>query len=264
MYYYAPDNNRRGKCAGAIAVGCYLLIFAAVALLVSFRTDYEPASEGILIDFGEGDQGYGTEKVALAQAEQLPARRAAAGEEYLTQDTEEAPAIQTAPSDSQSHRRRQTDSNIDRADRHDTNQKPQEVNRRALFPGRSVTSEASSQGLTAGTTGNAGHESGGDGVSSGTGTGSEGISFSLAGRRPVGSLPSPRYDANDAQGKVVIQITVDARGNVQSASFHPQGSTTQDARLREAALQAARKARFTPSEANAVQTGTITYIFRLK
>ena len=47
MYYYAPDNNRRGKCAGAIAVGCYLLIFAAVALLVSFRTDYEPASEGI-------------------------------------------------------------------------------------------------------------------------------------------------------------------------------------------------------------------------
>ena len=101
-------------------------------------------------------------------------------------------------------------------------------------------------------------------MSSGTGTGSEGISFSLAGRRPVGSLPSPRYDANDAQGTVVIQITVDARGNVQSASFHPQGSTTQDARLREAALQAARKARFTPSEANAVQTGTITYIFRLK
>ena len=75
---------------------------------------------------------------------------------------------------------------------------------------------------------------------------------------------SPAYESNDAQGIVIIEITVDAQGRVQNTAFHPQGSTTQDARLLDAALQAARQARFSPSEANAVQTGTITYVFRLQ
>ena len=65
-------------------------------------------------------------------------------------------------------------------------------------------------------------------------------------------------------GDFDIEITVDAQGRVQNTAFHPQGSTTQDARLLDAALQAARQARFSPSEANAVQTGTITYVFRLQ
>lgn len=86
----------------------------------------------------------------------------------------------------------------------------------------------------------------------------------LKGRRAIGSLPKPAYESNDAQGIVIIEITVDAQGRVQNTAFHPQGSTTQDARLLDAALQAARQARFSPSEANAVQTGTITYVFRLQ
>ena len=114
------------------------------------------------------------------------------------------------------------------------------------------------------TAGNRGHESGGDGSSTGTGTGNEGISFDLKGRRAIGSLPKPAYESNDAQGIVIIEITVDAQGRVQNTAFHPQGSTTQDARLLDAALQAARQARFSPREANAVQTGTITYVFRLQ
>ena len=88
--------------------------------------------------------------------------------------------------------------------------------------------------------------------------------FDLKGRRAIGSLPTPAYESNDAQGIVIVEITVDAAGCVQSAAFKPQGSTTQDTRLLDAALKAARQARFTASEANAVQTGTITYEFRLR
>lgn len=251
MYYYAPDNNRTGRRAGLIAAACYLAAFLAVSLLVSFRTEYERPAEGILIDFGDDSDGSGTQNVALSEAEEAASRPETSQEEYLTQETEPAPVITTG-----SQRQQQTEPAPDEQER--------QVNRRALFPGRSTTSNASSQGSGAQAAGNRGHESGGDGSSAGTGTGNEGISFDLKGRRAIGSLPKPAYESNDAQGIVIIEITVDAQGHVQNTAFHPQGSTTQDARLLDAALKAARQARFSPSEANAVQTGTITYVFRLQ
>ena len=246
MYYYAPDNNRTGRRAGLIAAACYLAAFLAVSLLVSFRTEYERPAEGILIDFGDDSDGSGTQNVALSETEEAASRPDTSQEEYLTQETEPAPVITTG-----SQRQQQTE--------HTPAEQEQQVNRRALF-----SSNASSQGSGAQTAGNRGHESGGDGISTGTGTGNEGISFDLKGRRAIGSLPKPAYESNDAQGIVIIEITVDAQGRVQNTAFHPQGSTTQDARLLDAALQAARQARFSPSEANAVQTGTITYVFRLQ
>ena len=232
MYYYAPDNNRTGRRAGLIAAACYLATFLAVSLFVSFRTEYERPAEGILIDFGDDSDGSGTQNVALSETEEAASRPDTSQEEYLTQETEPAPVITTG-----SQRQQQTE--------HTPAEQERQVNRRALFPGRSTSSNASSQGSGAQTAGNRGHESGGDGSSTGTGTGNEGISFDLKGRR-------------------AIEITVDAQGRVQNTAFHPQGSTTQDARLLDAALQAARQARFSPSEANAVQTGTITYVFRLQ
>ncbi|MCM1300339.1 MAG: TonB family protein [Alistipes senegalensis] len=84
----------------------------------------------------------------------------------------------------------------------------------------------------------------------------------LQGRGLVGDLPRPAYPGN-ASGKVVVLVTVGPAGEVESAAFEPKGSTTNDKRLIEAALEAARKARFSESAA-AVQGGTITYIFRMK
>lgn len=250
MYYYAPDDNRRGRRAGLAAAACYLAAFLAVSVLVSFHADCETHSEGILIDFGDDTDGSGAQNVALSQAEETYVPPAESHEEYLTQEHEQAPVLTTGE-------RQQERANA-------SAEQPRQVNRRALFPGRSTTSEATSQGSGTNTAGNRGHESGGDGSSAGTGTGTEGISFDLKGRRAIGSLPTPAYESNDAQGIVIVEITVDAAGRVQSAAFKPQGSTTQDARLLDAALKAARQARFTASEANAVQTGTITYEFRLR
>lgn len=264
MYYYAPDDNKKGKRAGLAALACYLGLFLAVCLMVSFRMDYDvPQSEGILVDFGDDSQGEGEDAVALSQRELPAASEASASEEYLTQQTEEAPALSDASAQRDSHvQTAQNNQSSNAHDRSDT--ETREINRRALFPGRSTTSDAVSQGATRNASENSGSEAGGDGSTSGTGTGTEGISFDLKGRRPIGSLPRPGYDANDAQGIVIVEITVDDRGRVQAASFRPHGSTTQDARLLEAALKAARAARFTPSESNALQTGSITYIFRLQ
>lgn len=84
----------------------------------------------------------------------------------------------------------------------------------------------------------------------------------LQGRGLVGDLPRPAYPGN-ASGKVVVLVTVGSSGKVESAVFEPKGSTTNDRRLIDAALAAARKARFSESAA-AKQGGTITYIFRME
>lgn len=77
----------------------------------------------------------------------------------------------------------------------------------------------------------------------------------------VGQPPLPDPGENKS-GKVVIRVTVDARGHVTSASYEPVGSTTDDFEMIEAARAAALKTRFTESRA-AVQGGTITYVFKL-
>lgn len=84
----------------------------------------------------------------------------------------------------------------------------------------------------------------------------------LQGRGLVGALPRPSYPGTQS-GKIVVRVTVDARGYVTGASFEPRGSTVSDPRLIEASLAAARKARFTENRAT-VQGGTITYVFRMQ
>lgn len=84
----------------------------------------------------------------------------------------------------------------------------------------------------------------------------------LQGRGLVGDLPRPSYPGTKS-GKILVRVTVDARGVVTSAVFEPRGSTQSDAELVAAAVAAARKARFTESRAS-VQGGTITYIFRME
>jgi TonB family protein len=71
------------------------------------------------------------------------------------------------------------------------------------------------------------------------------------------------YPAGNKGGKVVVRVAVNQSGVVTEAAYEPKGSTTSDKALVDAALAAARKARFTESKAF-VQGGRITYVFRMK
>lgn len=98
----------------------------------------------------------------------------------------------------------------------------------------------------------------------GTGLSTDGLDQldrGLQGRGLSGALPKPAYPGN-ASGKIVVRVTVSSTGDVTSAAYEPKGSTAGDLALIEAALAAARKAKFTESRAP-VQGGTITYIFNL-
>ena len=86
----------------------------------------------------------------------------------------------------------------------------------------------------------------------------------VKGRNVVGSLPRPSYNSQTA-GTVVVQVKVDQYGNVTEAVAGAEGTTVTDKTLWTAARNAALKAHFNmDANAPAIQTGTITYIFKLK
>lgn len=91
--------------------------------------------------------------------------------------------------------------------------------------------------------------------------GNDQLDEGLRGRGLVGSLPVPSYPGT-ASGKIVIRVTVDQSGRVTGATYETKGSTSSDAALIAAAIEAAKRARFTESR-SFMQGGTITYNFKL-
>ncbi len=87
------------------------------------------------------------------------------------------------------------------------------------------------------------------------------VSYSLVGRNNY-ELPPPIYTCIEG-GKVVINIVVDAVGNVSDASFNQKSSGTSNGCLVDNAIAYALKAKFNTSTKSS-QKGTITYLFQSK
>lgn len=252
-----------------MAVLCYAVVVAVALLFVSFDLglDRLRPGEGILIDFGTDDVGAGAQDLAATDVQAQPQRAAAQAEpapqpEYVTSERGDVEVVESRHH-TEKVRRQETSGETKRPSQ--TTQpaeQPRQVNRRALFPGRTQGSSSTSEGP--GTqAGNAGHESGApQGSHEGTGQGSSGIAYDLSGRSVVGRLPVPLYPGNES-GKVVVDVTVDASGRVTYAAYRAVGSTTNSKQLVDAAIDAAYKARFSQSE-TLTQSGTITYVFTLK
>lgn len=103
--------------------------------------------------------------------------------------------------------------------------------------------------------GNTGSETGHTGQPIGRGQG--GNAWSLAGRAVV-KLPNPSTNFNQ-EGKVVVQIRVNAAGDVVEAKC-VEGTSVTDRQTQQLALDAAKKAKF--SKGDHEQIGTITYNFK--
>ena len=91
-----------------------------------------------------------------------------------------------------------------------------------------------------------------------------GVSFSLDGRSPgKDGIVRPK-EKLQAEGRVVVDITVNPAGKVIVANINIKKTNTVDATLREAALKAARNTIFNSIAGVDNQSGTITYNFELK
>ncbi|APG60997.1 hypothetical protein [Christiangramia salexigens] len=86
------------------------------------------------------------------------------------------------------------------------------------------------------------------------------ISFSLKGRRAV-KIPNPVYTC-DRAGKIVINISVNANGEVMETSVNKSSSTSTNECLTGQAMEYAAGARFSKLAGRNSQPGTITYYFK--
>jgi colicin import membrane protein len=261
---------------GIIGTIIFHVIIGAIFVFFGYSTPLPlPEEEGILINFGDSDNGLGQVEPQFSESVQQESREenqeavqettsSESDDGSMTQDYEEAPAVKE-----QGEKKEETEKDTQTETvKEETPEVKEErtVNENALFPGRNHNSDDnSSEGETEGQ-GNQGSTTGSVDSQNHTGgesMGTSGTSFSLAGRNPE-SLPKPEYKYQ-IEGKVVVEITVDKYGKVTSAVPGVKGSTTLDAKLLSAAKKAALKAKFDKKpDAPAYQKGTITYFFRLQ
>ena len=264
--------------SGIIGTIIFHIIIGMIFMFFGYSTPLPlPEEEGILINFGDSDEGFGEVEPSYsesAQQESVEERQESVAETTtsptndgsITQDYEEAPAVKEQ---GKKEKTEETKTEIKpEPKKKETIEVKEEkkVNEQALFPGRNRNNpNSSSEGETQGednqgsTTGSVDSKNHAGGDSMGT----SGTSFSLAGRNPE-SLPKPDYNYQ-IEGKVVVEITVDKYGSVTAAVSGVKGSTTLDANLLAAAKRAALKAKFDKKpDAPAYQKGTITYFFKLQ
>lgn len=268
-------STNTSKRAGIIGTLVFHTAFVLTLLLISLTPQQPlPAEEAILINFGDSDVGSGSVEPSAADniAQAAPNQQMVQEESPMTQDIEDAPSLPTKNIAKKKPHITLPSAKIVAQNSQETTptapvEKPREVNKRALFPGRSNSGLPSQGEGDGGGIGNQGNPNGSPDSKSriGGSTGSgKGHSFSLNGRRIVGGFPNPAYNVQ-ASGKVIVAITVNQSGNVTKATYSPKGSTTSDSRLISSAIAAAQRARFNvDQDAPSIQTGNITYIFNLQ
>jgi len=264
-------------------------------ILVNFGTDetgsglLEPAPASAMYESSQAENEQGSDEVMDETDEAIMQTQAT--ETQMTQDFEEAPVVEkkVEQPDPEEERRRQEALEAERlrqqqleeerlrkeAEEAERRRLEEEQRRRteimdrtrnALERANARGSDTNADQGIAGGRGNQGKETGAVGVDNygeGGGTGTEGVSWSLAGRQAI-SLPKPTYDIQ-SEGIVVVEVTVDRNGNVTNANAGVKGSTTLEEYFLRVAREAAMGAKFDRKpDAHVIQKGTITYHFILR
>lgn len=245
------QTNDRIK--GIIAAALFLLLLLLLSIFLGFHYPDPPIPDvGVEIEMGgSGSQGGSEGRQVVpdpeprSQPTPQPTSRPA-----VTERNPDNPY--TAPTTTPTVKPQETVTQ--------TPEKPaQQVNPNAMFSKRGSSDQQGTGSSTGPGSGSGSGNTSGDGTGTGVGSGS-GPSFSLVGRTSK-SLPLPAYNS-DRQGKVVIDVNVDQEGNVVDAQFNSRLSTTADLQLRAAAIEAAKRSKFSVKlDAAVIQRGTITYQF---
>lgn len=277
----SEENNRLKGIVGTI--GFHLLALLAILYFALSTPLPLPGEEGVEVNLGYSDQGMGrVQQESPPPVEQTPPPppppqtdpEPEPEEDLITQDTEEAPAIEEEEVE---EKEKEVESDVTKEPveevkeeeveeqiepEPDPEPEPPKVNQRALYKGKSTTEgDGSNEGIT-GQPGDQGKENGTPDATNYSGQGGigDGVGYDLGGRGAK-HLPKPAYDSEE-QGKVVVEIRVDRDGKVVSAIAGARGTTITDLKLRRLAEEAARRSVFA-RDPNAPdrQKGTITYNF---
>ena len=198
-------------------------------------------------------------------------------EDLVTQDIEESVAIDEAKKKKEEQRKKEEEKKREEQREQERIRKEEAEKKRLAEEQRKKeqaisnkvagafgagNTQGSSQGDAANSTGNQGSPFGNSDHGENEGVGGYG-SFNLNGRSiGAGGLPRPAYTIQE-EGRIVINITVDPKGNVIFAEIG-KGTNIDNASMRKSAIEAAKKAKFNSISGANNQSGTITYRYSLK
>ena len=255
----AEKKSKRKGIIGTILFHAFLLV-AFLFMGLTYQ-DPPPSEEGISINFGFIDEGFGeiepkdAEEVTEIVEEEIIEQQIESKEEIVTQSTLETPTLEKTEKKKKVVKKEELKEEI-------IKEKKPEVNKKALYPGSKKT-KTSSEGNKKGD-GNQGSIDGNQNseIYEGGGIGKNGTAYQLGGRK-VEYKEKPIYNLQ-VEGKVVVIITVDRLGNVINAIPGAKGSTTLNKQLLQRAKTAALKTKFDPKQsAPTNQQGKIVYLFSL-
>ncbi len=249
-------NMKANKDKGIAVIGTVTVHALALLLLflMAFRTPLPlPGEEGVEVDLGMYNQGMGDiqpQQSAIPEEVKTQTQPQKTKEEIVTQDTEEAPAIEKKKD------------NKKKTEETKPVEKPQpKVNQRALFKGSDKAQDGGSEGIT-GQPGDQGKPNGLAGIKQydGNGGSGNGTGYSLGGRGAK-KLERPNEDFNE-EGHIVVDIWVNREGKVVRAEIATKGTDIVNSQMRNKAKNAALQSKFA-ADPNAPdeQKGTITYTF---
>mgnify|MGYP001173729057 FL=1 len=227
--------NKKANIYASIGTAIFAGLLLAILLLFGMSVSKEERLEGLMVSFGDELEGFGEQPAVAESAVEMP-KILPDAENLLTQEEESV--------------------NLE-AEREKEKQRKQaeEERRKKEAATQRMVAGAFSNSTSAGTT--IGDAMSGNPIGKGS---SGGHSWSLAGRSLVGNLQTPNYTGLQ-EGCVIVAIRVDGNGNVTDTKI-ANGTTISDFELREAAKEAARKAKFTTGQS--VAMGEIIYRFILK
>jgi TonB family protein len=81
--------------------------------------------------------------------------------------------------------------------------------------------------------------------------------------RNLKSIP-PIVDKSNKTGKIIISVNVDADGSVKKSEFVAMGSSITDTELVNKCIQAAKKAKFSPSDDKDSDWGKLVFTFEIR
>ncbi|MDD4516862.1 energy transducer TonB [Massilibacteroides sp.] len=261
---------------GSIAFHLILLIILGFIVM---RSVVPEDDGGVLVNFGNVNAAAGTFEPRYSGS-QLPQQQTppspvsqpeAKTEDLVTQDIEESVSLENEKKKEKEEKERKELAEKERIQREEAERKRLEEERKKKEQAISNRvagafgighADGGSQGDATSGEGNQGSPFGNSDHGENEGIGGYG-SFNLNGRSlGAGGLPRPAYTIQE-EGRIVINITVDPKGNVIFAEVG-RGTNIDNASMRKSAIEAAKRAKFNSINGTNNQSGTITYRYSLK
>ena len=274
------NKNTKAKIESGVLTTLIMALIFLLLWFIAVDAQHEQEEQGVEIAFGDNEDGGGSEAEALpmpavpVQQAPPPTPQAPSENDLVVQEDEESLALAKQREEEKKKRaeqqelirkQREEQARLEAERRAEEQRLAEEQARRAAEEQEKRDKAAALGGLFgnnqqgaqgSGSTQGAAQQGGQNPVGHGS---IGGNSWSLAGRN-IKALPKPSTQFNQG-GKVVVNIQVNSEGKVISATIG-EGTNVSDYQTKQVALEAARKAEFSPSD-NKIQVGTITYTFKL-